>query len=138
MATCSLLLLARSRNIIEGGWLRLSPLLIPMTDTTLLGSVDNPTPILIENRLRRVDGPNEKDLIFKSFQEIPDNFLQRLKDQAEAQRHNKPEMRRVASIPEGIVHAWAKQGFHLKEHTAQEIVARLQKEDLGAFITGQP
>ena len=95
-------------------------------------------PTLIENHLVRVDGPNEKDLIFKNFQEIPDWWLQSLRDQEAAQKHKRPEMRRIASIPEAVVHAWAKEGFILSEQTPQAIHARLIKEDMGKFITGLP
>ena len=95
-------------------------------------------PNLIENHLIRVDGPNDRELIFKNFQEIPDWFIQNLRDQAEAQKHNRPEMRRIASIPEAVVHAWAKEGFILSEQTPQAIHARLIKEDMGKFITGLP
>lgn len=87
----------------------------------------------------RVDGPNDPDkFIFKKFQDIPDSFLQRLKDQAEAQKSNPGEMRRVASIPVAIVEKWQKEGFDINNESAQAIVARLQREDLGAFITGMP
>ena len=96
-------------------------------------------PLIIENHLVRVDGPTDKELVFKNFQDIPDWYIQKLKDQTEAQASTPgKEMRRVASIPEAIVHAWTKQGFDIYTASAQEIVARLQKEDLGAFITGKP
>lgn len=94
---------------------------------------------LIDEKLVRVDGPNEPNkLIFKRFQEIPDSFLKRLRDQADAQKANKKEMRRVASIPIAIVEHWQRQGFDITKESAQAIVARLQREDLGAFITGTP
>jgi hypothetical protein len=87
----------------------------------------------------RVDGPNEPDkFIFKKFQDIPDWYLKKLRDQADAQKSNRKEMRRVASIPVAIVEAWAKEGFDINNESAQAIVARLQREDLGAFITGLP
>jgi hypothetical protein len=87
----------------------------------------------------RVDGPNEPEtLIFKQFQDIPDWFTQKLRDQAEAQKDKRGEMRRVASIPVAIVEHWKRQGFDITQESAQAIVARLQREDLGAFITGTP
>lgn len=93
---------------------------------------------LIESHLSRVDGPNDKELVFKNFQEIPDWFIQNLRDYKDAQKFERPEMRRIASIPEAVVHAWEKQGFKLAEHTAEEIHARLRHENLEAFITGTP
>jgi hypothetical protein len=96
--------------------------------------------IIHDSQLVRVDGPNEPDtLIFKRFQEIPDWYIQRLRDQADAQaRQPTKDMRRVASIPVEIVEHWKRQGFDINTESAQAIVARLQREDLGAFITGKP
>lgn len=90
--------------------------------------------------MERVDGPNEPDtLIFKRFQEIPDWYIKRLQEQADAQRsHFAKDMRRVASIPIEVVEHWKRQGFDIQKESAQAIVARLAKEDLGAFITGKP
>jgi hypothetical protein len=87
----------------------------------------------------RVDGPNEPDkFVFKKFQDIPDWYIQRLRNQAEAQKGRRKEMRRVASIPVAIVEAWAKEGFDINKESAQAIVARLKRENLDAFITGLP
>lgn len=87
----------------------------------------------------RVDGPNDPDkFIFKKFQDIPDSFLKRLREQEAAQKEKKGELRRVASIPVAIVEKWQKEGFDINHESAQSIVARLQREDLGAFITGTP
>lgn len=113
-----------------GEGLRPLPLSIPMTDKT----------IIFDSQVERVDGPNEPDtLILKRFQEIPDWYIDRLKDQADAQaRQPLKEMRRVASIPVEIVEHWKRQGFDINKESAQAIVARLAKEDMGAFITGKP
>lgn len=95
--------------------------------------------LIHDSQVVRVDGPNDKDLIFKRFQEIPDWFLQRLQDQATEQaRHPRKDMRRVASIPDEIVIAWKKQGFDVHKESAKAIVARLAKEDMGRFIVGLP
>ena len=96
-------------------------------------------PIILDSKRVRVDGPNEKELVFKNFQEIPDWFLQRLRD-AQELRPARHELRKVASIPEEIVNHWKRQGFdiHDKDVTAEQIIARLQREDMGAFITGTP
>lgn len=99
------------------------------------------TNILIhDSQAIRVDGPNEPDkLIFKRFQEIPDWYIKQLQDQSEAQaRTPRKDMRRVASIPIEIVEHWKRQGFDIHKESAQAIVARLAKEDMGAFITGKP
>lgn len=98
--------------------------------------ITDPT-IVIDNNATRVDGPNETGLVIKNFQEIPDWFIQRLKDTKELVKP-RAELRKVASIPVGIVEAWKKQGFDVNKESAQAIIARLSKEDLGAFITGIP
>jgi hypothetical protein len=99
--------------------------------------VEDPTP-MIESQMVRVDGPNEPDtLIFKRFQEIPDWFIQRLRD-AEAARRPRADLRKVASIPEEVVEHWKRQGFDVHKESAQAIVTRLSAEDMGAFITGKP
>jgi hypothetical protein len=94
-------------------------------------------PIILDNNVVRVDGPNEKDLVLKNFQEIPDWFIKRLRD-AEAARPKGSELRKVASIPTSVVEKWLKEGFDVRKESAQAIVARLSSEDLGAFITGIP
>jgi hypothetical protein len=91
---------------------------------------------MAEERLERVDGPNEKDLVFKRFQDIPDSFVQSLRDNVAPFAGT--EMRRVASIPEAVVNKWKREGFDVYKESAQAIVARLSAEDLGKFITGLP
>jgi hypothetical protein len=98
--------------------------------------IEDTTPV-IEEKLVRVDGPNEKDLVFKRFQDIPDSFIQRLRDTT-AMRPQGAEMRKVASIPEVVVAKWLREGFDVHKESAQAIVARLSREDLGHFITGLP
>lgn len=97
---------------------------------------EDKTPVY-ENNVIRVDGPNDKDLILKNFQEIPDSFIQSLRDQ-QAMARPTADMRKVASIPTSIVEHWKRQGFDVHKESAKAIVARLQKEDLGAFVTGLP
>jgi hypothetical protein len=90
-----------------------------------------------DSNVVRVDGPNDKDLVFKRFQEIPDWFIQRLRDTEDA-RPKGTEMRKVASIPIEVVEHWRRQGFDVHKESAQAIVTRLATEDLNKFITGKP
>jgi hypothetical protein len=94
-------------------------------------------PIILDSNAVRVDGPNEPQLVFKKFQDIPDTFIQRLRD-SEAARPKNAEMRKVASIPTVIVEKWLREGFDVHKESAQAIVARLSAEDLSYFITGTP
>lgn len=94
-------------------------------------------PLVIDTNVTRVDGANDRDLIFKKFQDIPDSFVQGLRDQ-EARAPKGAEMRKIASIPVAVVEHWLKQGFDVHKESAQAIVNRLSTEDLGAFIVGKP
>lgn len=96
-------------------------------------------PKIIDPQVARVDGPNDKELIIKTFQDVPDWYIDRLKEQSDAQKQTfAKDLRRVASIPLAVVEKWKREGFDIEHETAQAIVARLQREDLGAFITGLP
>ena len=100
--------------------------------------VTDKTTVLDQN-IVTVDGPNEKDLVLKRFQEIPDWFIEKLKNETAVQKATPgKEMRRVASIPVTVVEKWKREGFDIEKETAQSIVARLSSEDLGYFITGTP
>jgi hypothetical protein len=92
---------------------------------------------IIDSDAFRVDTSLDEGLVIKNFQDIPDSFIQGLKDET-AIRPRNAEMRKVASIPTGIVEAWKRQGFDVHKETAQAIVARLSREDLTAFITDVP
>lgn len=75
-------------------------------------------------------------LIIKSEQFIPDEFVQaNLRDKIDTLHTPMGDFYRVASIPTGTVDKWAKEGFHLHEASAHDIVERLRKEQLDAFIT---
>lgn len=97
------------------------------------------TTTVLDQSVVRVDGPNEKDLVLKRFQEIPDWFIDKLKNETTVQKATPgKEMRRVASIPVTIVEKWQREGFDINKESAKAIVARLASEDLGYFITGTP
>lgn len=75
-------------------------------------------------------------LIIKREQEIPDEYVSGLKREKIDTLHTPTgDLYRVASIPVVIVDKWAREGFYLQEHTAQEILARLRKDQMDAFIT---
>jgi hypothetical protein len=99
--------------------------------------MQNQNPIILDSQIERVDGPNEESLVFKNFQDIPDWWLQRLRD-AEDLRPKHADMRKVASIPTSVVEEWKRQGFDVFKESAQAIVTRLSLEDKGKFITGVP
>jgi hypothetical protein len=44
------------------------------------------------------------------------------------------EFHKVASIPTVVAEKWLREGFNMWEATGQEIIKRLQSEDLGMFM----
>lgn len=73
-----------------------------------------------------------------AHQEIPDEFLRGLRAERDHQDSKfAADDIKVASIPVAVVDHWFREGFNIwdKNTTVREIVARLQKEDLTAFLT---
>lgn len=74
-------------------------------------------------------------LVRKHTQNITQAFLDDLKD-ARNESTSKPmgEFHKVASIPTVVAEKWLREGFNMWEATGQEIIKRLQSEDLGMFM----
>lgn len=92
---------------------------------------------LIDTQVDFIEGDSEsRKLIVKRSQEIPDSFLNDLKDRKyEASSRPTGNWHRVASIPTVVVEKWRREGFDIHNASAREIVRKLSAEDLGAFIT---
>lgn len=77
-----------------------------------------------------VDNP----VVVRHDQAITDDLLDLNKEMREAPTK---EFNQVASIPVIIVEKWMREGFNIFDPniTAREIIARLLREDLSAFIT---
>ena len=75
------------------------------------------------------------DLFQKHTQHISQSFLDDLKD-ARNDSTSKPmgEFHRIASIPTVVAEKWLREGFDLWEATGEQIVRKLQTEDMGAFM----
>ena len=74
----------------------------------------------------------------KHTQAISNDFLTRIKEQRdESKSRREGEFMSVAQIPTIIVEQWMRDGFDIfsGEHSAAEIVARLKRENLQAFLT---
>lgn len=93
------------------------------------------TQLIVPNQIfhEDVDAP----LIVEHTQEITDDFLEWTKAAREASRAPAKDFHQVASIPVIIVEKWMREGFNIltDNHPISEIVARLKREDLGAFLT---
>lgn len=76
--------------------------------------------------------------VIETAQEIPDSFLRGLADQRTAQDALfAPEEIQVCSLPGAIVDKWFREGFSIWDQniTPKDIVDRLIREDLTAFLT---
>lgn len=91
---------------------------------------------LIHEKLVELE-PNVGDgFLLKSTQEITDDFLTNLRDiRAESHRPAGDELHLAASIPTIVVDRWLREGFDVFREPVSASLARLRKEDLGAFIT---
>ena len=81
-------------------------------------------------------GSDVEGLYLEHTQAIPSDFLDTLK----SERHAKTalqcaEYERVASVPTFVWELWIRQGRDPHHATAREIVAWLNQDDLGAFVT---
>lgn len=83
-------------------------------------------------------GSNVDGLFLKHTQEIPDDYLRELSDARLHTSSNRAgSFHRVASVPVAVVDKWRREGFDIyaEDVTPRQIIARLSREDLGAFIT---
>ncbi len=82
-------------------------------------------------------GEHVDGLFIRKDQEITDEFLDDLKDRRFASSSvREKDYMHVASIPTAVVEKWAREGFDILKgkFTAREIVDRLRKENLEAFL----
>jgi hypothetical protein len=101
-----------------------------------------PVPVLIDStdRLHLEVDKNMKvqTAVVEAFQDIPDFFLRDLQDQRTAQDAKfAPDDVKIASLPGALVDHWYRQGFNIWDRniTPQDIIDRLIREDLTAFLT---
>ena len=69
-------------------------------------------------------------------QAITSEFLEQCKDMRSAQEdHRKRELNQVASVPTHVIEIWLRQGVDVWNMSPREVVQRLDREGLNAFIT---
>ena len=74
----------------------------------------------------------------KHTQQISQSFLDNVAEQRNRSREQRErEFMSVAQIPTIVVEQWMREGFDIfsGEHSAAEIVKRLKRENLDAFLT---
>ena len=78
---------------------------------------------------------NTDGLVIQRYQEIPQQFLDSLKQKREASKETRENnYMHVASIPVEIVEKWVREGFDFHNESAKNIVAKLKNENLDAFL----
>lgn len=79
---------------------------------------------------------NTDGLVIQTVQEIPQRFLDKLKEDRFDSKHRRSgEYVRVASIPTVIVDKWLREGYDFHNESVKNIVAKLKMEGLDAFLT---
>lgn len=79
--------------------------------------------------------PEFSDMTMKQSQHISQDFLDNLKeDRIQSMGRREGDYMKVASIPIIVIDQWKREGFNIYEHSGEEIIARLQKQNLGAFM----
>jgi hypothetical protein len=75
-------------------------------------------------------------LIVKHEHDIPDDYISALKrDKVDELHLPTGDFFRVATLPIGIVEQWDREGFDISNAPIKDILARLRKHDVDAFIT---
>lgn len=90
-------------------------------------------------RLHDVDThltPTDAGLLVFRSQEIPSEFLDGLKSERLASASiREGEFHHVADVPAAVWDLWTCQGLNPNGMSAREIVAKLNADDLGVFVT---
>lgn len=96
---------------------------------------------LVEFQEDYTDSSKGTQLVIKRTQEIPQEYLDSLKEQRDAPFDKfGNRMVRAASIPISIIHKWDREGYPWEEimrepRGIQKILAKLDQESLDKFIT---
>lgn len=79
---------------------------------------------------------SEGELTIIRSQEIPQSFLDSLKEDRNDSTHGRMgEMHRFASIPVAVFEHWLRQGFDPRRESPAKVMARMKAEGLDYFIT---
>lgn len=79
---------------------------------------------------------NTDGLVVEKTQELPEWWLQSLKDQRfESKNRRAGEYHKAASIPAALHEQWLTQGYDCTKEPIRKTLAKLKAEGLDAFIT---
>lgn len=68
-------------------------------------------------------------------QELPDDFIQNLRDEKAESHRPAKDMHRVASIPVALADHWLRQGYDVMQEPVAKTLKKLREENLEDFIT---
>lgn len=88
--------------------------------------------MLIEHNADLITQAGERAIV--TVQDIPQSFLDTLKDCRSASAAAAGEAHRVASIPNALVEKWLREGFDVFREEARAIVARLKAQGYDQFL----
>ena len=88
---------------------------------------------LIDTNARIVDDVG--DLFISRTQEIPQEYLDILKEQQDQFKWNLDGFTKVASIPTALADKWLAEGFDIYKAPAKDIIRRLRMEEFDVFVT---
>lgn len=94
---------------------------------------DTMTIQLIDHDARLVETAGERAIL--RVQDIPQEFLDGLRDCRHASCAAAGETHRVASIPHALVEKWQREGFDVLREPIRAIVRRLKAEGYDHFLT---
>lgn len=86
----------------------------------------------IDHSARLVESLGELAVVRE--QDVPDWFLESLKDSRIASAQRAGDTHRVCSIPTALVEQWQREGFDVMKETARAIVARLKARGYEHFL----
>lgn len=79
---------------------------------------------------------NSEGLVIEKTQELPDWWLQSLKDERfDSKNRRSGEFLHAASIPAALHELWLSQGYDCTKEPIRKTLAKLKAEGLDAFIT---
>lgn len=92
-------------------------------------------PNLVDAQVNLVDGDSSSPFTIKRFQDIPQSFLDRLKeDRNESTKSKMGEFHKVASIPVAVYETWLREGYDATKEPITKTVAKLKAEGLDYFM----
>ena len=89
----------------------------------------------IDTQHEFLDGDSKDEVVLRRYQEIPDSFLDEIKD-IRNESSNKPmgDFHHYARIPDGVIEKWMMEGFDIFNADPKEILKKLHSDELDKLI----